>query len=1215
VPREKLPTSSYEAIVKALEVSGSIARTSILGAVEGVDELLTGDKEDSSIPISDIVHGKQYMTAERFMDGIAKVFGGSYDTKGTNWLDSGLKFAAELAVDIGTDPLSYVPLVGEGAMIGKGVSKYLFKNAPKVMAQYAPKITEKVINQTLTRGAIGGTVGALYPVAEDENQLSSRIANAISGAALVSTAGPAASGVVKGMKLGSNIAIDLVYNKSNPEVIAKFKKVLDPKNAKMASPSEAYRVSRRAKDNFTYVTRDLNMLNAAIVKKFGPEAVDSAVKTFDSYIPSYVKDKNHLHLTNKVRKTSYEKKNRISTLLNDKYEAQIKADGKWTPVMDALIARNNHIIKEYNKAQKVRFTSMGKEHTPLIGISIHTPDVLDIDKLGKYSKADAQAGLLARTSEEAVKDGGLTGRQRLALENDRVIFSMMNAHEKNATRFLSELSRTGSKKDFYKNGAKAIEFLDGVTMDMKGAMLTLSHSWLRNNFAENSFRAFMEHGFEGGAEAALKQGRAVVGRIQQAFGKDLKGELSDLMKLTKSENAATEALEFMDKTGLTEMARNHGVLNSSFYKETLGEMGDKGFVTLAERSKRKMLEAVQGEKAIAAKILKAKERGRLVRTKDEILKFGKDTVGDTGALIENTARLNTFKHSVRRLATKEQYAAIKKHGYKDALKYHPELNGIYERSGKIVDKTFFNYAELSFGEEQVMKRLLPFYSFYSKNLHYWGDMISNDIAKFSKGSKALNQAVNYDINKSEKERMMFSEYERSSAHGIDREGKISTAPRASISDFLEAVSSPIGYTRGKVHPLLAGGVTMANIIGYKVGAFDEPRDAIGRKLLASSAYHKKRSPFHGERKVAILDEMLGSPFGTIRDREGELQVTSDLIPTVSAVTSMVPIPILDTKAKLREGGDLVDEMRPITSKEKTRREMRSTYKRNLQQRKRLDTGKKKERQVQMEVDRYNSRTPQSEKIQKQAEIYRNPASAEAVQQIHQEEITDGGRSPLINNKKKMKKSPWNALGIKSSPRLINKLVGSEGYVPVADRLGKGKFREKGASAGYSIYGVYPTTYGTHIKGQPIKKNDTMDEKESAIQLVAYIKDSESYLNRALSSSNTRVTSNLYDAIIHAGYNVGKGHYKRIAKQGLAYYFMTIPATVNGVLNKDLLRRREMEFNWAKNESMQILDAVVQKVGASNLSQSKKTALIDKTRRTYYFPEWDYKGLRHEDLKR
>lgn len=1223
IPDQSLAEQGIEVLGQALETPGSLVRNTLAKGIAGL-----GGK-DLSIDYGDIFKGKDYFEAHELIDLAAKTIGfDGYDTHGDNWLESTLKFGAELMVDVATDPITYIPFAGQAYQVGKQLGRVTTKLIKPILRgaqpvakffgmgatakKLAPYVMKGVVNQAEKSAlsmATGAALGAGVPVDEDsESPVWDRLRNAGAGAGLAYMGSPVANGIISSGRYVSDQAVSAIYKHASPKVMQDYNMFL--------SPAAARKVGNEAKLRFSGVSREVRRMNAKLAETFEPKDLDYAIKQFDRKIPKYVRMRDELYEIRGITKTGkngkvknllkgearYEAENAVAKELNIKIKMDMVNEGVWTPAMDAMIDRNQRIVKMYNDAVAPQYLAKGQKHTPLVGIDIHTPEIFDKDAIGD-SLNRATKGWLKRDTKESVRTGGLSASQRFEEEANRVIFPMMEQHERDAIKFMTDLRNVDFKdKAGYKWASETLAKFDNVTGGMKAAMLGLSHSWIKNNFAENVLRTYVEHGPVSAVHVAGKQAQGALARIPK-LGKMFQNDLvNDILNVTATPEARAAYIKYADNTGLAQVGVEYGALNGGFFTETLKSINEK--------EAQAVLVARHGRFGLADKVKALEGEGHFVKGVKGILEGARRIVGETGSVMENVTRANSLEAFIKTNATKEQRKLIKKHGYINARNYDETLDEVYKKSTKMTDDAFFDYSDLSLGEEQILKRILPFYSFYSKNMVYWGEKMSARMDHVAKSLKVPLTMVNYDPAMPLSEKMRLTEYERSIPHGKDSEGNTITAGGFSMTDYMEAFSDPSAYAKGKLHPFLGAGSSLLQIAGNKAGIFSTPAtDSLGRKLLPSTDERNKiRAPYYSEKKVALIDDMLGSWGGTTRKENGDLRISGDIVPAIAAVTNLFPVPIIDTAADLMAKGDfeskvsLVKTARPsLESKIKTYRRNKVAIREPFQQ-------FAKENMVKHIVANYKNKRFTKTDIDNQTNVYTDPKMAIVADKLKAQETMERG-SAFVNEGKQKSKS-WNVLGLRSSPSLINDLAKSEGYVPVARILGKGKHREGSYSIGHSVYKTYPATYGLHKEGAKIKSGDVMSKKEAAFQLAAHVGKSEKILDRVLDRAGVKVTQGIYDAFMHSTYNTGAGYLKDFTGN-IAEYFMRLPATVNQYHHPALLKRRAKEYYMAKKEADHILSSTVEYVRSSAMPPHKKSAALKKAYKAFYFPQ-TFKPLRRNE---
>jgi len=394
-----------------------------------------------------------------------------------------------------------------------------------------------------------------------------------------------------------------------------------------------------------------------------------------------------------------------------------------------------------------------------IGELYNSSDVKDatIDALKDKASKGAREGFSRRTKDGSVNTGGLNAESRMADENVKFQYKMMTKEERLATAFMSEL-RSGLKDGASNKSIKALQAFDGINSRMKGNLLTMTYSWIKNNFKENAIRTFAEDGMLAGIKNVKKQGEAIAALVTGPVNKEMK----DLLKVTQTERAATAYMKGLEHNGAANVARRYGAINGNQFQDILKKSSTE------EGSK--ILTARMGKKDHEAALKALENKHVLLKGYDKALDFARKTIGETGSLMENATRLQSWEHGVEKIALPSQKKAIKKLGYADALIADPSLHKVYEASTKRVNRIFFDYSDLSLGEEEVLKRFMPFYSFYFKNVKYTGDLVADELKTMAKYMKVPVRYTNMDASLNNID-MTVPEYQREGFHGKGADGR------------------------------------------------------------------------------------------------------------------------------------------------------------------------------------------------------------------------------------------------------------------------------------------------------------------------------------------------------------------------------------------------------------------------------------------------------------
>jgi hypothetical protein len=251
--------------------------------------------------------------------------------------------------------------------------------------------------------------------------------------------------------------------------------------------------------------------------------------------------------------------------------------------------------------------------------------------------------------------------------------------ERQAMNIVNEYKNTAAKQGFARGLETSLKGFDKLTNFMKTNMLYFSLSWVKNNYFDNMAKAYVQNGLGGVFDTAT------LGKFKDGISEDVWNNLkNDISRTHKS----SDMQDMM----------NHGVLDGPMFKSMTDEM-TRDFL-YAPKDIAKAMAPAEG-------LLETAGRG--------LDKFGQFYVANNpliigmnkiGSFMEATARATTYTNTLKALRSS---AATKELG-EDTLK---------EMAARVTRDTFFDYGDVSMLEKAVFKRIIPFYSFYSKNLPYW----------------------------------------------------------------------------------------------------------------------------------------------------------------------------------------------------------------------------------------------------------------------------------------------------------------------------------------------------------------------------------------------------------------------------------------------------------------------------------------------------------------
>jgi endonuclease YncB( thermonuclease family) len=372
-----------------------------------------------------------------------------------------------------------------------------------------------------------------------------------------------------------------------------------------------------------------------------------------------------------------EEKQIVTLALKDQHEKLSKNVDQW-------MKNNEDIIKHYNQTVHGLEGGVAKGGVGLKGIRYHIDDVYDPAMFEQVEE-------LLQTAQKSVvhaarKQGSSMGSVEVGPDNSYLIYA-----KKFASKYLTQLEKEsialvrGAFEVVPGKGLrweKTLRVFDDLTNFAKANMLYFSFSWLKNNYYDNIAKAWLE----GGTQMAVDT--ATMGKYQQHLGEDMKRIISGDANAFASSKFAHDDTELMFRYGV------------------LDNMTFQALVDHTKFSDRQMKEAIYkrffDRRGNGEELYK---RGVFKKAADWWLSKLENTVGNVGSHIEGAARAVTF------IRTKEMLMGT------EMFSHQPEKAA--QIAAEIVKKTFFDYGDVRAFEKAVLKRIIPFYSFYAKNLPYW----------------------------------------------------------------------------------------------------------------------------------------------------------------------------------------------------------------------------------------------------------------------------------------------------------------------------------------------------------------------------------------------------------------------------------------------------------------------------------------------------------------
>jgi len=645
----------------------------------------------------------------------------------------------------------------------------------------------------------------------------------------------------------------------------------------------------------------------------------------------------------------------VRNWLQHKYVNQIKDPAlrqHMTSFMDDWAVINREAIDGYNKVKKGQSLKLADdEHIDIAAIDFHTGEFLDDEVLEKLStgegfispKALAEFKKKSRTSvrdfkeihELVKKDPRNAAIIRAEIGRRRMLNSLADQGEKFARRVVAKLPDTdvelsGLTGDVFKNFEKSVELFDEYTSYFKSMVLGLNHAWIKNNYYDNALKAIMELGLDG-ADISMRSNPAA-----RWLPKSTMAQLARASDPKK----AYRGIKFDDES--LRVAQDMGLVDNDFFK-SIRDVGQEDMVELL---------AFNSTDQVAAKLAKLEAKNKGTRgLLNDFQKQTSDRMIRWGSVMEGTFKAKSFDAYLKGLLKSKNPTAVaaKKAidniGLEKAMLNSPEAKEIAIRARDMVNKTFFDYNNLSLGERAIAKRIMPFYTFFSRNFEFWG---KKAVEEFDKFQAALRPGLNIGREPTKEERRAIPEYMLKNAPRIrntlsDGSIEVATMPQMSFNEALIMLgfngdSANSSEALNKFNPLLKSVYQMA---------FD--KDVfLGGEFWPSSKSSGKKSIF----QAAPFDIPFGNGFLDTDPNTKRTTTSHDIYAGAQELFNLgLPLPVLQTalsKArKLGQGKINLDDVKeslltpvqPKTIEPRTQAMTKSIKLRNTQRKLRMKGGK------------------------------------------------------------------------------------------------------------------------------------------------------------------------------------------------------------------------------------------------------------------------------------
>lgn len=803
IPREQVYAPESGILGHALgglDYSRNVAASSILG----MGHAASADKGPVGQAGTGLEYAKQAALKKRYTSGqdvkdeitqrygLGKVRFGRDD----NRFQTGdlLDFGVNLGLDTIMDPLTYVT-AGANVLAKKGTEG----------------VVKSLVASRAIRGGIGGLLG--FGAADKDAGIAEKAADTAIGVGLGLASGPALDAAGKTFRSGADSLSNWYATTTRG---SRFSKVTEAFKAAQEGYSKVRNLAAWIRSGRNQALEGLDLGDKLVVsdmmRDLKTETIRRrAAKEAALGIQEGTPEWNAMaHGVNDEVEKEY-----LPKLLEGKAERVGKAVKDWADHNDAVVKKLNNQV--FGLTEGVA-DDAGKG---IVGQRFHIDDVYkkaDFEGAGEVLKdvQIARARSLERSKEvenafmskmeKQIAKGDMTKEEvkHLANETSYAIYSegfankFLDKTEREAMSLVNDYRDMLPKQKFAQNLERGLKTFDKITNFTKANMLYFSMTWVKNNYFDNVAKAYAQNGMLNMMDTAT------LGSFRSGLAKDInalyKGDIS----------RAYKSAHFQDMLNL-------GVLDNTMFKSMTDEM-TRDFLF----SPKQILE--HQKESVLNKI------GRNVFTQNPITAPVIKTMNKVGSFMEGTARATTYINTLESL---QKTASLK----------GTPLADLKRMAAKISRDTFFDYGDVSMLEKAVFKRIIPFYSFYSKNLPYWlgahfDPKRVGRIANLEHARKAIGREPN------ENEKLGMTPYLAGAAPrmmGTDKHGNAEYLVLPSSSQY-EAIKNlnPMEWTRQLVekgHPIPKTVYELTSGKDLFAGGSVYPSDSYGgKKYLYSRGF-------------------------------------------------------------------------------------------------------------------------------------------------------------------------------------------------------------------------------------------------------------------------------------------------------------------------------------------------------------------------------------------
>ncbi len=882
----------------ALDYAGNASRSALAAGLQGKDPILHAKQA---------MQKKRYTSPEKVKDLITQGMGRGKIRMGKddNRFDVGDlgDFALDFGVDVFTDPISWLTF-GAGSLAKGGKLAALAPKLSQGMQQY--KITGKApILYKAGEAGLGATFGAgsADKDATTKDYLLRAAAGAIAGAAVR----PALKETGILLKGGDRLALapkgeGLLTRKKHKGWFndARDKYATYARGSKYKNLSAAEKLAEKGVEQSQQITREIMAGRVNVLKNLSDPDKVQASEVMLKLRREFLRRRSELelHLKGDPKSAKWKRQSVIldkeitadmervfvPNLLAQQKKEVANAVVDWTKHNDDIIKKVNRfafglasgkasektgegivglkwhiddydlkamnaseeLIKDLGKQRELRLGKIdtgiteAEKNASAFGKGEKVIDDIKIERAKQFNEKTKLAEALAPDLTPAGKSIGFDRSYSLYAEN--LAQKFVDPQYKKAMDIVREYKGADIKGKGVSSLEWGLQKFDKLTNFMKANMLYFSMSWLKNNYWDNLAKSFVE----GGYHNMIKTGSQQLGGFRRDLAKDLWAFYGN-----------KAARQYLPET---EKALKLGVLDNNTFK-ALFDPDIKDALKYKNELERTVKQ--KGEHAAV--------RAATWWT-DKLSK----TMGRLGSYVEGSARMTTYLHA--------KNALLKTPGFKGAT--GKKLEQVEKMAADISRKTFFDYQDITAFEGAVFKRMLPFYSFYSKNTPYWAAAMvdptkAGRIVQLEKARKGIGQDPTY------RDKLGMTKYMAESAprkFGKDKHGNtvFGIMPASSQYDALKMIDL---HPMNLLEELTQKGHPLPKMVAEMVWDTDF---FAGGKFFPSSLPGKRKYMYsRGYKYIAakkVLDEF-GVNLNFDVDKRGNPVSTGDLNVAVDKILS------------------------------------------------------------------------------------------------------------------------------------------------------------------------------------------------------------------------------------------------------------------------------------------------------------------------------------------